>query len=261
MSNTYRTLWVSDVHLGTTECRAADLLAFLDNTETDKLYLVGDIIDLERMKQKPRFTGLHRQVVSRFVQLSAAGTEIVYVPGNHDHECRDLAGREVCGIPVRLEAIHKTADGRQLLVTHGDLFDREVRRGTSLEAFGASAYRMLLQIDVMVNHVRAQLGHAHLAISQRVKQRLALANEYIRRFEVVAARHAADKGYDGIVCGHIHQPELRYIDGVLYANDGDWVEHRTALGERADGSLELIGLQGGEVVRHEQSDASSLAAA
>jgi UDP-2,3-diacylglucosamine pyrophosphatase LpxH len=248
------------VHLGTPACRAADLLQFLETVTAEKLYLVGDIIDLERMKLKPHFPDVHRQVVGKFAELAARGTEVVYVPGNHDSEFRDLIGRELAGIPVMPETTHETRDGRRLLVTHGDLFDREIRQGTNLEAFGAAAYAMLLQIDVMVNQLRTRLGHDHLSISRNVKQRLASANEFIRRFERVASRHAARNGYDGIVCGHIHRPGLRRIEGVLYANDGDWVEHRTALAERLDGSLELLGWHRGEVTTQTVSENSRIAA-
>ena len=240
MSLTYRSLFISDVHLGTTACRAADLLQFLDSVETEKLYLVGDIIDLERMKSRPRFPDIHRQVVNRFIQFAASGTDVVYIPGNHDHEFRDLVGRDVCGIPVRMDAEYVAADGRRLLVAHGDELDAILRNGTGLEVVGAAAYAVLMQVDVMVNQFRERIGHDHLSISRQVKLRLSTANEFIARFEEEAARFAAKRGYDGIVCGHIHRPGVRDIDGILYCNDGDWVEHRTALAETLDGRLELL---------------------
>ncbi len=237
---TYRAVFISDVHLGTAPCRAADLLQFLDAIQADKLFLVGDIIDLERMKSRPRFPDLHRQVVNRFIRLANSGTEVVYIPGNHDHEFRDLVGRDVCGVPVRMNAEYVTADGRRLLVAHGDELDSILRNGTGIEAVGAAAYAVLMQVDVMVNQFRERLGHDHLSISRHVKLRLSSANEFIARFEVEAARYAAERGYDGIVCGHIHRPGVRVVDDILYCNDGDWVEHRTALAETCDGRLELL---------------------
>jgi len=239
----YRTVWISDVHLGTPASRASDLLAFLDSIDADRLYLVGDIVDLERLQVRPRFPDEHRQVLSRFVQLAALGTEVVYIPGNHDFQCRDLVGSELCGVPVAMEAEHITADGRRLLVTHGDILDREIRHGTNLEAFGAAAYNLMLQLDVVINQLRSRLGQDYVSVSRRVKGRLASANEYIRRFEEVAAGYARERGFDGIVCGHIHRPSVRDIDGTIYANDGDWVEHRTALAESPDGRLELLSWQ------------------
>ena len=240
MPLTYKAVFISDVHLGTAACRAGDLLQFLNSIETEKLFLVGDIIDLERMKLRPSFPDLHRQIVKRFIQLAASGTEVIYIPGNHDHEFRDMVGRDVCGIPVRMNADYVTADGRRLLIAHGDELDGILRNGTGIEAVGAAAYAVLMQVDVMVNQLRERLGHDHLSISRHVKLRLSSANEFIARFEEEAARYAAERGYDGIVCGHIHRPGVRMFDEVLYCNDGDWVEHRTALAETSDGRLELL---------------------
>lgn len=240
MPLTCRTLWLSDVHLGTRASRAADLLNFLEDVTAERIYLTGDIIDLQRMRIRPRFPDIHRRVVSRLIQLANTGTEVIFIPGNHDAEFRDLAGRDLCGIRVMLEATHQTTDNRRLLITHGDVFDREIRRGTSLGEFGAAAYAMMLRLDVVVNQLRHRLGDEYSSVSRQIKSRLASANEYIHRFEEVAAHHASVRNFDGIVCGHIHRPALRTIERVCYANDGDWVEHRSALAEAADGSLQLL---------------------
>lgn len=240
MALSFRTLWLSDIHLGNPAARAGDLLSFLDSVECDKLYLVGDIVDLKRMKSRPSFPELHREAVKRFLAIAFGDTEVTYVPGNHDYEFRDLAGRELFGIPVRLECEHVTAAGQRLLVTHGDILDREIRKGTNLEQFGAAAYTMLLTLDAMINDVRNRLGRDHLSLMTGIKTRLASANEYIRRFEEVAADYAKRRGFSGIVCGHIHRPGMRMIDGVCYANDGDWVEHRTALAETRTGELKIL---------------------
>jgi UDP-2,3-diacylglucosamine pyrophosphatase LpxH len=247
MSLSFRTLWISDIHLGTSASRAGDLLEFLSSVHADKIYLVGDIIDLERMQSKPQFPDLHRRLVSLLIHLGNSDTDVVFIPGNHDHQFRDLAGRDICGIPVQLEAEHETVAGRSLLVTHGDVLDGRIRRGTNLEKFGAAAYGMLMQLDVMINQFRSRLGHDYVSISSGIKRRLSSANEYIRRFEEVAASYAAERGFDGVVCGHIHRPGIRTIDGTLYANDGDWVEHRTALAEDATGSLQILRWQDGGI--------------
>ncbi len=260
MSLSYQTIWLSDVHLGTPACRAGDLIDFLSEVRANRLFLTGDIIDLQRMKSRPRFPTQHRQVVTKLIELAGSGTEVIYIPGNHDYEFRDLAGRDICGIPVMLEAAHETQDGRNLLITHGDVLDLEIRRGTNLGQFGAAAYAMLLQLDVAINQLRSRLGHDHLSISRRVKERLASANEYIRRFEEVAARYAAVRGFDGIVCGHIHRPCVRDIDGVTYANDGDWVEHRSALAETEDGRLQLLHWERDEIIIELHPQTAPLAA-
>jgi len=246
-----RSLWISDVHLGTLSSRADELLLFLRAVRADVIYLVGDIIDLERMKSRPRFPDAHIAVVTELARRAARGGRIVYIPGNHDHEFRAVAGIELCGIPVELEAVHERPNGERLLVTHGDLLDGRIREGTNLEKFGAAAYRVLTEADVMVNRWRRAFGRDYLSLSSGVKRRLNGAQDYIRRFEHVAAQYARERGFDGIVCGHIHRPNIRRIGGCLYANDGDWVEHGTALAEAYDGELRI--LRWGDGVLREQA--------
>ncbi len=248
MAQSYRTVWLSDVHLGTRACRAGELLRFLDTVQADRIYLVGDIIDLERMKHRPSFPATHRQVVSRLIELAGNGVEVVYIPGNHDFEFRDVAGRQLFGIPVMMEAEHVTPNGARLLVTHGDVLDGRIRKGTNLQEFGAAAYKWLVEFDVLVNRMRNLLGREYYSISASLKRRLSRANEYIHRFELTAADYALERGFDGIVCGHIHRPGMRMINGCLYANDGDWVEHGTALAERADGTLEILQVGSGTLL-------------
>lgn len=240
MQTSWRTLWLSDIHLGTSVARTADLLRFLDSVSAEVIYLTGDIVDLESMKVRPMFPPEHRAVVARFFELARSGTRVVYIPGNHDVEFRKLAGRSLGGIEVKLEASHRCANGRRILVIHGDCLDRYTRMGSRLELFGAAAYQWLVWADARIHRLKRRFGTEHTSISSRIKMRLKSANEYILRFEEMAARYAARRGFDGIVCGHIHRPEIRHIAGVCYANDGDWVEHRTALAESADGSLELV---------------------
>ena len=240
MNTNYRSLWISDLHLGNPAARAADLLKFLSAVQCERLYLVGDIIDLKRMKSRPLFPETHLDVLRKLLSLALKGVEVTYIPGNHDYEFRDLVGRDLCGVHVALEVEHVTAVGERLLVTHGDILDRAVRRGTSLEQFGAAAYNVILQLDAKVNELRDRMGREHISISRRIKERLASANEYISRFEQAAARYARDREYHGIVCGHIHRPSMLMIDGIRYTNDGDWVEHRTALAETGDGQLQLL---------------------
>lgn len=248
MRHCFRTLWISDIHLGTAASRAAELLDFLSHVTAERIYLTGDIVDLERLKVRPYFPNAHRAVLLRLIELADAGRKVIYIPGNHDAEFRDLAGRELCGVPVMPEACHVTETGKAMLVIHGDVLDRRIRRGTNLEQFGASAYRALLGLDAMFNQLRNRLGREHVSLISGIKQRLGAAQEYIRRFEHVAAAYATERNYDGVVCGHIHRPQLREIDGIVYANDGDWVEHRTALAETFTGELQIVRWQSNSMV-------------
>jgi UDP-2,3-diacylglucosamine pyrophosphatase LpxH len=256
----YRTIWISDVHLGTPASRATDLSNFLAEVRADRIYLLGDIIDLKAMKLRPMFPGTHMGVIAALLQIVNRGTEVIYVPGNHDREIRSLAGRDICGVPVMLEALHETPSGRKLLVTHGDVLDARIRSGTSLERFGAAAYALLLRADVLFNKIRNGMGQEHLPISAAIKRRIRSANMYIERFETVAAEYACERAFDGIVCGHIHRPCLRRIGDTLYANDGDWVENRTALAEAADGTLQLLCWQYGRIGVESPGPIATLAA-
>jgi len=260
VTQNYRSLWLSDVHLGTRASRASELLDFLNHAKADKMYLVGDIVDLERMKSRPRFCDQHMRVVSELVRLAKTGTEVLYIPGNHDYEFRNLVGQELFGIPILMEAVHETAGGERLLVTHGDLLDGRIRKGTNLEKFGAAAYFLLAETEVLINKWRKSFGHDYVSISMSIIQKLRGAREYIRRFETFAAELARERGLDGIVCGHIHKPNIRRFDGILYANDGDWVDHQTALGETQDGQLQLLTWEKGAISVGTRYEVESLAA-
>lgn len=240
MQTSWRALWLSDIHLGTGTARTADLLRFLCSVSADVIYLAGDIVDMQRLKSKPVFPPEHREVVARFFELARDGTRMIYIPGNHDVEFRKLAGRSIGGIEVELETEHRCADGRRMLVMHGDCLDRFIRRGDKLEQLGAVAYQWLVRADARIHRLRNRFGAEHTSISSRIKMSLKSANEYVCRFEEMAARYAQCRGFDGVICGHIHHPAIRQISGVCYANDGDWVEHRTALAESSDGHLQLL---------------------
>ncbi len=261
MSQHFRTLWLSDIHLGTSACRAADLLDFLEKASADTIYLVGDVVDLQRMKVKPSFPAAHRLVISRLLEIANGPTRVVFVPGNHDVEFRQVAGQEICGIEISLEEEHVTARGERLLVFHGDVLDAAIRKGTNLQKFASTAYALLVDADATFNRLKARFGGDFSPLSTRLKMRLKRAKEYIRRFEDTAAAYAAERGFDGVVCGHIHRPEVRSIDGVRYANDGDWVEHRTALAEDHAGNIKLLRYTPDGIVAAPGADVEQLAAA
>lgn len=236
----YRAIWISDVHLGTRGCKAHYLLDFLRHTESDALYLVGDIIDGWRMKRSWYWHQTHNDVVQKLLRKARKGTRVVYIPGNHDEALRDYVDMQFGGVTVLPEAIHETADGKRLLVIHGDRFDGIVQYARWLALLGDTAYTFALTLNTGFNHVRHRLGLPYWSLSAYLKHKVKNAVEYISNYESAIAEEARRRGVDGVVCGHIHHAEIRRVDGVLYCNDGDWVESCTALVEHHDGRLEIL---------------------
>ena len=238
--NHYRTIWISDVHLGTRGCQAAMLLDFLKHTECETLYLVGDIVDGWRLKKGWYWPQHHNDVVQKLLRRARKGTKIVYIPGNHDEGMRDFVGMQFGAITVAEDWIHTTADGRRLLVIHGDQFDAVVKYAKWLAHIGDTAYTVLLAVNTWLNFVRRRLGLTSWSVSAYLKHKVKNAVEYIGNYEVALADEARRRRVDGVVCGHIHHAEMRALEGVLYCNDGDWVESCTALVETPSGELQII---------------------
>ncbi len=236
----YKTIWISDIHLGTRGCSAEALLDFLKFTESDKLYLVGDIIDGWRLKKTWYWPQAHNDIVQKVLRKARKGTEVIYVCGNHDEVLRQFLGLQFGPIPIVDDDIHETADGKRLLVIHGDQFDGVVRYARWLAVLGDVAYDGMIWVNRWFNSIRRRLGFDYWSLSAYLKAKVKNAVSYISSFEEAVAQAAADRGVDGVVCGHIHKAELRQIGGILYANDGDWVESCTALVEHMDGRLEII---------------------
>lgn len=236
----FRAIFISDTHLGTPGCQSARLLEFLRRTESDYLYLVGDIIDGWQLKRRWFWHQSHNDIVQKVLRKARKGTQVCYVPGNHDEAARHYTGLDFGGIVIRAEAEHITADGRRLLVTHGDLFDAVVQCARWLALLGDALYTFTLKLNQHWNALRARVGLPYWSLSQFLKHRVKNAVSYIGAFEEALAREARTRGFDGVVCGHIHQAEIRDIGGVLYCNDGDWVESLTALVEDFDGRLSIL---------------------
>jgi UDP-2,3-diacylglucosamine pyrophosphatase LpxH len=236
----YRTIWISDVHLGTRGCNAAALIDFLDHVDSDTLYLVGDIIDGWALKKKFYWPAAHNDIVWRVLKRARRGTRIVYVPGNHDEMFRQFTGLNFGGVEIRRSAVHQTADGRRLLVLHGDEFDAIMLSHRWLAHVGDAAYEMMMALNRWVNLGRRALGLPYWSLSKYAKSKVKNAVSFISRFEEVVAREAGARGVDGVVAGHIHAAEMRSIHGVAYYNDGDWVEGCTALVEHHDGRMEIL---------------------
>ena len=236
----YRSLFLSDIHLGTKGCQADLLLDFLRYHDADSIYLVGDIVDGWRIKRSWYWNAAHNAVVQEILRKARKGATVIYVPGNHDEALRDYTGLNFGGIDVTGEAIHETADGRRFLVLHGDQFDSVVKYAKWLAHLGDRAYTIALALNNWLHEIRRFFGMPYWSLSSYLKNRVKNAVEYISNYEHAVARSARERGVDGVICGHIHHAEIRDFDGVLYCNDGDWVESCTALSEDENGELSLI---------------------
>ena len=236
----YRTIWISDVHLGTRGCNAGMLIDFLDHVDSEQLYLVGDMIDGWRLKKRFYWPAAHNDVIWRLLKRAKRGTKVTYIPGNHDEMMRQFTGLDFGGIRIRRNAIHRTAEGRRLLILHGDEFDAITLAHRWLAHVGDAAYNALMLLNRGVNDVRRRLKMPYWSLSKHAKAKVKNAVAFISHFEEVVAHAAGSRGVDGVVCGHIHTAEMRDIAGVAYYNDGDWVEGCTALVEHADGRMELL---------------------
>lgn len=236
----FRTIWISDVHLGTRGSQADLLLDFLKHTESKYLYLVGDIVDGWRMKRKWHWSQAHNDVIQKLLRKARKGTRLVYIPGNHDENFRDFAGRRFGNVVVQREAVHRMADGRKFLVLHGDEFDGIVLYAKWLAVLGDGAYELALSLNRWLNVARRRLGLPYWSLSAFLKHKVKNAVQYISSYEMAIVAQARRRRLDGVICGHIHTAELRDMDGITYANDGDWVESCTALVEHFDGRLEIL---------------------
>jgi len=204
------------------------------------LYLVGDIVDGWQLRRRWYWPQAHNDVVQKLLRKARKGCRVVYVPGNHDEFARHFLGHQFGGIEVTDEAVHFMRDGRRLWVIHGDYFDAVVQQAKWLAIVGDHLYEITLKLNRYLNNLRGRLGLPYWSLSGYLKHKVKQALNYVTDFENAVAQVAAKKGYQGVVCGHIHRAEIRDVNGVLYCNDGDWVESCTALIETVDGRLELL---------------------
>jgi UDP-2,3-diacylglucosamine pyrophosphatase LpxH len=243
MDKTYRSIFISDVHLGSKDCKAGHLNNFLKHNTCESLYLVGDIIDAWKIKEnKWRWKQSHTNVVRNVLGHAKRGTKVVYVLGNHDEFLRPYLhyGLGFGMLEITNQSEHIGADGKRYLITHGDLFDGITRLAPWLSILGDKAYDFVLALNSRFNWLRHRLGFGYWSLSLYLKQRVKRAIDFIFHFEKNLAGYCKKKGYDGVICGHIHKAEIKEIDGVVYMNDGDWVESCTALVEHHDGRWEII---------------------
>ena len=238
--HSFRSIFVSDVHLGLRDCQARYLLDFLRSVQCDQLYLVGDIIDFENLAKRPWWHAEHGEVLSEILAIVARGTQVTYIPGNHDAVLRRFAGQRFAGVDIALNAVHVSANGRRYRVSHGDEHDSESAAPAWLLWLGDVLQGFVCAANRRCNGLMRRLGLHYRPLSIMVKTRIATAKRFIDAFEKRVAASARADGYDGHICGHIHYGRISDHDGVLYINDGDWVEHCTALVEHHDGAFELL---------------------
>lgn len=236
----YSCIWISDVHLGYKDCKAEFLLDFLTNTECDVLYLVGDIIDLWSMKRQFYWQPSHYQVLECIRNKANSGTRVIYIPGNHDETFRAYVGEAFMNVEVHRSFIHTAKSGKRFLLVHGDDFDSATRYSKLISIIGDSAYDFLLFLNRWHNRARHLFGSHYWSLASWIKNRIHKARQAIAAFEKAAVHEAKKQGVDGIICGHIHQPDIKKIDGILYCNDGDWIENCTVLVEDESGRIELL---------------------
>jgi UDP-2,3-diacylglucosamine pyrophosphatase LpxH len=236
----HRTIFISDIHLGTKGCKAELLADFLTRNSCDTLFLVGDVVDGWRLRHRWYWPEAHNRVLEAVLRHIDAGTRVVYVPGNHDEVFRAYCGRSIAGVEIAREIVHVTADGKRLLVLHGDQFDAVIAYAKWLALLGDWAYGTAMELNELCHVLRRGLGLEYWSLSAFLKQKVKNALEYICRFENAVACEVGARGLDGVVCGHIHHPAIKTLGGILYINDGDWVESCTALVEDRSGKLEIL---------------------
>lgn len=237
----YKSVFISDLHLGSKHCNSNALLEFVSTIETERLYLVGDIIDVWRLKKKWYWPKTHNQILRKILKISEKA-EVIYVTGNHDEIFRSFPNIRIGRITVEHRCVHVGVDGKRYLVVHGDLFDNLMRTKTGrfIMHLGDFAYDSLIYINKSVNIMRRLLRMQPWSLAKYLKHKAKLAANYIGEFEKEMSYYCRRKGYDGIICGHIHHAEITQYDGIAYMNDGDWCESCTALVENYDGTWEIL---------------------
>lgn len=236
----YRSVFISDLHLGSLDCQVEHLLDFLDSVTCERLYLVGDVIDLIAMQRRVFLPESHLEVIRRVMALASNGVHVVYIPGNHDEFLRSFCGQTIAGIELRESTQHTMADGRLFHLCHGDEFDQAVRCSPLMLLVGSPLHELLVRANRWTNYWRRLRRKPYWSLAGYIKQRLGKARAFIARFEHAVLMAGRRGRVDGTICGHIHSAGFRLGEDHLYCNDGDWVEHCTALVEDYAGRLSLM---------------------
>ena len=236
-----RTLFLSDIHLGTRACQSERLLAFLREYESDYLYLVGDIVDVWAMKRGFYWPAAHNTIVQKILRMARHNTKVIFVPGNHDEAFRYYLGMSFGGVDIVAEHVHETTDGKRLWVTHGDQYDQITTCHRWVSILGDMSYTVLVHVNRLLSLSRRKLNiGGHWSLADYAKRNVLQAVAFIGDFEKAAVHETVQRKFDGVVCGHIHTPAMKQVDGITYYNCGDWVDSCTALVEHMDGRMELL---------------------
>jgi UDP-2,3-diacylglucosamine pyrophosphatase LpxH len=236
----FRAIFLSDIHLGTAGCKAEHLLDFLRHNESDALYLVGDIIDGWALRSRFYWPQSHNDVVQKILRKARKGTKVTYVPGNHDEAARQFCGLNFGDVRIAEDAEHVAMNGTKIWIVHGDLADGVIRHVKWLAYLGDALYDWLLWVNRHFNRLRAHFGVGYWSVSAYLKHKVKNAVSFITDYERVLVREARRRGYNGVLCGHIHHAQIAELEGMLYMNDGDWVESLTALVETHQGEWKII---------------------
>jgi UDP-2,3-diacylglucosamine pyrophosphatase LpxH len=237
----YRTIWISDLHIGSTQCQSDVLLDFLKYNDSEKLYLVGDIIDFWSLSKKMYWTTEHNTIIQKLLRKARQGTEIIYVPGNHDENVRDYESYVFGDIVVKVSDIHTTAQGKQFLIVHGDEYDAVARHHKWIAKIGSVGYDWLIALNRFWRLFRRLFGiQSQFSLAAYIKFKVKNAVQFISDYEETIVQTLKNENLDGVICGHIHHAEIKYIENFLYINTGDFVESCTAIVEHHNGELELI---------------------
>jgi UDP-2,3-diacylglucosamine pyrophosphatase LpxH len=236
----YKTVFISDVHLGTKMCQAEKLLEFFKTFECEKMYLVGDIIDGWAMNRSKYWPQSHNDVIQKLLRRARKGTEIIYIPGNHDEFMRDFCDFEFGHIILAKESVHVGVDGKLYLIIHGDQFDAVISHAKWLSHIGSWAYDVSIIINIYLNKIRKLFGMPYWSLSSYLKQTVKESVNFIGDYESTLSNYVKSKKLNGVVCGHIHHANISDMNGIRYMNCGDWVESCTALVEHYNGSFEII---------------------
>lgn len=239
--NKVRSIFLSDIHLGTRACQAERLLEFLREYESEHLFLIGDIIDFWHMSRSIQWSAPQNTIIQKILRRARHGEKIIFIPGNHDEALRDYNGSTFGDIQLLNEYVHTTADGKRLLLIHGDEFDQVTRHHRWVAVLGDIGYDLLVRINVIMSWWRRFLRRpGYWSLAGYAKRKIKSALQFIFDFEGAVIHAARERGLDGVICGHIHWAAIREIDELLYVNCGDWVDSCTAIVEHLNGQLELI---------------------
>jgi UDP-2,3-diacylglucosamine pyrophosphatase LpxH len=253
----YRTLWISDVHLGTRHAQIDKLLDFLRESDCEQLYIVGDFIDGWQLRRRWYWAQNYNVLIQKLLRKNRKNTEVIFITGNHDEFLEQFLGLSFGAVKLAERAVHRAADGRSYLVIHGHQFDGLAQFNRLLDRIGSALYERILDLNIWFNRLRRGLGFGYWSLASYLKLKAKSAVKYVTDYENALIQFTSKSGLDGVICGHIHRPEIRQVGNVLYLNCGDWVENCTALAEHFDGRIELVRFQDLQIERTNEDDKES----